>query len=225
MKTKIGSTQRFDSLGCCPFWFFHACEASRCPVWAIQELDSIRTSKEFVSAVLGRGDQDAPTGQILCCKRQRKPCYGGCPSRSATDYVQAVRPLLPPVRQAVALCGQFEGKVASRIPNEFVLTVLRRCDQDVGGRAFLAMVCVVRNKEKENSKEKKRHQADRFCHSEAVEPRCGESQFWGDLARSKKVQDKERGSQAPPAQVTPSRNAGRSRGVRDLERGPHRWSL
>ena len=91
---------------------------------------------------------------------------------------------------------------------------------------FGTMVRVARDNGRANSKEKKTHQTGRFCHSVAVEPGCGESRFWGDLARSKKVQDKERGSQAPPpAQVTPSRNAGRGNGLRDLERGPHRWSV
>ena len=216
MKTQTGSAQRFDSLGRCPFWFFHACEASRRPVWAIQELDSIRTPNEFVSAVLGRGDRDASTRQILRCKRQRKPCYGGCHSRSSTDYGQAVRPLLPPVRQAVALCGQFGGKVASVPPTSSFSPCWGGVTRMWAAVPFWPWFAL---------REKKPHQMGQFCHSGAVEPRCGESRFWGDLARSKKVQDKERGSPAPPAQVTPSRNAGRGNGLRDLKRGPHRWSV
>lgn len=35
---------------------------------------------------------------------------------------------------------------------------------------------------------------------------------------SKKVQDKGRGSQALPGQITPPRNAGRDKGLRDLTR-------
>ena len=41
----------------------------------------------------------------------------------------------------------------------------------------------------------------------------------------KKVQDKDRGSQALPGQITPPRNAGRDKGLRNLKGGDHRWSV
>ena len=117
MKTKTGSAQRFDSLGHCPFWFFRACEASRRPVWAIQGRGGVGITDESASAVLGQCDRDVdgsvPWGQILRCNSQRKPCHGRGPFCSSADYGPVVQLLLPPLRQAVALCGQFRGRVAS----------------------------------------------------------------------------------------------------------------
>ena len=42
---------------------------------------------------------------------------------------------------------------------------------------------------------------------------------------TKIVQDKGRGSQALPGQITPPRNAGRDKGLRDLKGGDRRWSV